>query len=108
MPTVVNELDMTYGLQVIKTFSMRKLVAYRIGRQLWCKKEGNKGLNVILYRLGTTEKSHSSQQRKIRHIHGGVAKAVGIHSTPLPLSSIKIHLVKGSPDRSYESSKVAL
>ena len=31
--------------QVIKTFSMRMLVAYRIGiRQYWCKKEGNKGL----------------------------------------------------------------
>ena len=44
-------------------------------------------------------KSHSSQQRKIRHIHGGVGKAVGIHSTPLPLSSIKIHLSKGGPDR---------
>ena len=39
--------------QVIKTFFMRKLVAYRIGiRQHWCKKEGNKGLiirgNVIV------------------------------------------------------------
>ena len=29
-------------VQVIKTFSMRNLVAYRIGRQYWCKKEGNK------------------------------------------------------------------
>ena len=30
--------------QVVKTFSMRKLVAYRIGiRQYWCKKEGNEG-----------------------------------------------------------------
>ena len=53
--------------------------------------------NVIRlqYRLATAE-SHSSQQRKIRHIHGG--EAVGIHSTPLPLSSIKINLVKGGPD----------
>ena len=30
-----------------KTFSMRTLVAYRIGRQWWCKKEGNKGLIII-------------------------------------------------------------
>ena len=37
---------------------------------------------------------------KIRHIHGGVGKAVGAHSTPLPLSSIKIHRVKARPDRS--------
>ena len=54
-------------------------------------------------------KSHSSQQWKIRHIHGGVGKAVSIHSTPLPLSSIKIHLSKGGPDRSIlidESSKL--
>ena len=37
-------IDILAGLsQVIKTFSMRKLVAYRIGiRQYWCKKEGNK------------------------------------------------------------------
>ena len=32
--------------QVIKTFSMKKLVAYRIGKAIlnWCQKEGNKGL----------------------------------------------------------------
>ena len=34
--------------QVIKIFSMRKLVAYRIGRQLWCKTEGNKGLIRVI------------------------------------------------------------
>ena len=33
---------------------MRKLVAYRIGKQWWCKKEGNKGLiirenGIVLY-----------------------------------------------------------
>ena len=65
-----------------------------------------------MYSTGSEQwKSHSSQQRKIRHIHGRVGKAVGIHRTPLPFSSIKIHLVKGSPDRSIlidESSKVPL
>ena len=49
--------------QVINIFSMRKLVAYRIGRQQWCKKEGNKGLlrrgNVIvLYISHTNIKSY--------------------------------------------------
>ena len=61
----------------------------------------------IQYRLGTTEKS----QLATTGIHGGVGKADGVHSTPLhvPLSSVKIHWVKASPDRSiYESSKVAL
>ena len=65
----------------------------------------------LQYRLATD----SSQQRKTRHIHGRVGKAVCVHiySTPLPFSSIKIHLVKGGIDRSIlihvdESSKVAL
>ena len=39
-----------------KAFSMRTLVAYRIGRQQWCKKEGNRRENVIylahLYDIG--------------------------------------------------------
>ena len=50
------------------------------------------------YSTGSQQrKSHSSQKRKISHIHGGVGKAVGVHST---FSAIKIHLVKGGPDRS--------
>ena len=36
--------DGSLAIQVMITFSMRKLMAYRIGRQLWCKKEGIKGL----------------------------------------------------------------
>ena len=52
-----------------------------------------------LYRLATAEKS---QLATTENIHGGVEKAVGMHSTPLPLSSIKIHLVKGGPCRSID------
>ena len=34
-------------------------------------------------------KSHTSQERKIRHIHRGVRKTVYVHSTTIPLSSVK-------------------
>ena len=37
-------------------------------------------------------KSHTSQERKIRHIHCGVGKAVSIHSVAIPYSSIDIDL----------------
>ena len=68
--------------------------------------------NIGLYSTGSEQRiSHSSQQRKIRHIHDGVGKAVSVHSATIVLSSVKIHLVKARPDRSIlidESSKVAL
>ena len=34
-------------------------------------------------------KGHTSQERKIRHIHRGVRKTVCVHSTTIPLSSVK-------------------
>ena len=52
----------------------------------------------IQYRLGTTE-SHSSQQRKIRHIYRGVGKTIGVHSVTLQLSSIDLD--RPSPNEFY-------
>ena len=50
----------------------------------------NIGLDLSMYSTSSQQrKSHSSQQRKIRHIHGGAGKAVVVHSTPLPLSFLK-------------------
>ena len=64
-----------------KTFSMRKLVAYRIWRQWWCKKEGEMGLiirenGIVLY--------IAYEQHTISYIYRNVL-IIGLFHFPLLL-----------------------
>ena len=60
-----------------KTILLRKLVAYRIGRDQWCKKEGNKGQIIRemyicicpIFRTFVGHYTPGSEQWKITDIH---------------------------------------